>query len=299
MGDVNLVLARFPSSFATLIFFGFVACIVYVLGANRVCPMDYETIGLSSDHGKNVGQRNLSDNESREYDKYLAGDLPYILKYLDAKAEQNKHDYELAGQQRKSPQWVTKFFCDAKIGDISIAFFTWCLVIVGGLQASRLRETIATMEQTERPFMIFAENFAISGLTSPPNETGKVKLALTYSFRNYGRSPALLRRYSIVIRIDRELPPVPDYEAYQQTRYTVAVNGNFGSLKAAEIFFDADDIVRLFNNDAEFWIFGDVEYTGTARLIHHHRFALVMIFEGGDQSVRFVPHGPDSYWENT
>jgi hypothetical protein len=279
---------------------GFVACVAYVFGANRFCPIDSEHLSMgASNHGEDTKQGGLGNNDSREYDKYLAGDIPFILKYLSAKAEQKKRDSELADQQRSSPQWVAKFFCDAKIGDVSIAFFTWCLVVVGGLQASRLRETIATMEQTERPFMIFAANFAISGLTSQPDQNGRVKLALTYSFQNYGRSPARLRRFTITTRIDPELPPIPAYTGYQQTRYTVAVNGNFGSLTPAELIFNADDIVRFFQTDAEVWVFGDVEYTGTGRVKHNHRFALVMIFEGGDQSVRFAPHGPDAYWEDT
>jgi hypothetical protein len=263
LAGAKVVFGRFPSLFAVLIFTGFISCVVYIFGANQLCSMTDAALSIGHSYqGKYADQRSLSNDDGRQADKHLAGDLPFILKYLHAKYEQEERKSELAHQQQKRPQWAGKFFCDTKIGDISIAFFTWCLVVVGGLQASRLRQTIATME-------------------------------------NYGRSPAFLRRYTIIMKIDGDLPTHPEYSGYIQTRHTVAVDGSFQSLVPAEVFFDAGDVVRLFNSEAKFWIYGHIEYTGTARLNHNHRFALIMVFDGGDKSVRFVPEGPDAYWENT
>jgi hypothetical protein len=149
-------LAQRVSLFAVLIFLGLIGCAIYVVAANRYCPMEGDALA-TADLRSNKEQTGFNDDEAGRKYKYLAGDLPFVLQFIEARDQQDKRDAELRNQNKKGPYWITKFFCDAKIGDIAIAFFTWCLVIVGGLQAQRLRQTISTMEQTERPHMIMAE----------------------------------------------------------------------------------------------------------------------------------------------
>lgn len=243
-------------------------------------------------------QAGFNDNEAGQKYKYLAADLPFILRFIEAKAQQDERDTELQNQSKKGPSWTTKFLCDAKIGDVAIAFFTWCLVIVGALQARRLRQTIATMEQTERPFMVFSD-FKISNFTSAPDPAGMVKLLLTYGYINHGRSPAFFRRLNQTINTGEFLPKTPTYGDYESNRFVISVGGGFASTKPVEIFLDGDVIKKLFLGEYNLWIYGHFEYTGISLFPHSHRFVLRMIFDGGDESVRFYPDGPDAYWENS
>jgi hypothetical protein len=285
--------------FAVLIFAGLIGCAIYVLAANRYCPMEEEISAASvADLHIHKEQRGLDNGEAVQKYKYLAADLPFILQFIEAKAQQDKRDAELPHQSKKSPSWISKFFCDAKVGDVAIAFFTWCLVIVGALQARRLRQTIATMEQTERPFMVFS-NFKISNLTSPPNSDGKVRLLLNYGYINHGRSPAFFRRLNQTIATGDELPKNPTYEVYESNRFVISVGGGYVSTTPVEFFLDGEDVKKLFLGEYNLWVYGHFEYTGISPTPHNHRFALRMIFDGGDESVRFYPDGRDSYWENS
>ena len=285
--------------FAVLIFLGLVGCAVYVLAANRYCPMEGDTSAAGTanlhNHKEHTG---FNNDDARQQYKYLAADLPFILQFIEAKAQQDERDTELQNQSKKGLSWATKFVCDAKIGDVAIAFFTWCLVIVGALQARRLRQTIATMEQTERPFMVFS-NFKISNFTSAPDAAGMVKLLLTYGYINHGRSPAFVRRLNQTINAGESLPKTPTYGGYESNRFVISVGGGFASTNPVEIFLDGEVIKKLFLGEYNLWIYGHFEYTGISPFPHSHRFVLRMIFDGGDESVRFYPDGPDSYWENS
>jgi hypothetical protein len=94
--------------FALLIGTGVIGCAIFLLTANRFC------IESSTQPLVTIAQRQNSGSET--------------------------HD-----QRPNRNQWISKFFCDVKIGDLAVAFFIYCLVIVAGLQARRLRETVEGM----------------------------------------------------------------------------------------------------------------------------------------------------------
>jgi hypothetical protein len=298
---LKLMSARLPV-FAALIGIGLIACVIFVIGANRFCPAEtaQSTLRVNTGHyldhnkGNHAGDGNASSNQDHHDAVKTAAAIDSSFTTSDKTDSKNE-----AGDHRTDAyKWISKFFCEAKIGDIAIAFFTYCLVIVGGLQARRLRQTITTMEQTERPYMLLSD-LTIRGIHTPPDEAGIVKVLLEYKTTNYGRSPAFLRRTFLAAAVAKELSEPPRYDDTNAIRFIVAVNGWYGSIAPSEVGIDGNRIRELLAGNSEFFVWGMLEYSGIAPSPHKTRFAYRMIFDDNGNSKQFYPDGPDSYWENT
>jgi hypothetical protein len=83
---------------------------------------------------------------------------------------------------RPSPPWL----CDAHFTDIAIAFFTYCLVIVGWAQMRSNEETVRNLERAQ-----LMGGVAPNLINVAPD--GKVTLQATVS--NWGRSVAILKEF--------------------------------------------------------------------------------------------------------
>jgi hypothetical protein len=89
-----------------------------------------------------------------------------------------KHQPQIQDQSKVS--WFEKFLCDAKITDVAIAFFTYCLVVVGWFQLSGGEKILRDVERAH----VFAR---ISVTASGYAPTVRIRAD------NSGRGPATLR----------------------------------------------------------------------------------------------------------
>jgi hypothetical protein len=92
--------------------------------------------------------------------------------------------------------WWKKFFCDAKITDVALTFFTYCLIIVGAFQARYLYHTvIATrmaaehIPRVERAYIFLQVGQLRTVEDSPGNIIGEVMVGVT----NEGKTPATIQ----------------------------------------------------------------------------------------------------------
>jgi hypothetical protein len=208
-------------------------------------------------------------------------------------ADDNKLEGRYYTEKTEQEDWSHKFFCDVKIGEVLLAIFTFFLV----LYTARLYVATVRLADADRPHMLISEMSA-SGITSPPGPDGNVTILFKHKFINYGRSPAFLQNLCIQYTA-KELKGPPTYEKQTPTRFIIAVNSWYGSIKPSELKIDGADIREILAGNTELYIYGRIEYTGLGKPPHVHRFAYYLVFEGGDASDRFYPAGPDSYWENT
>jgi hypothetical protein len=132
--------------------------------------------------------------------------------------------------------WWQKFFCEAKVTDVALAFFTYCLIVVGGFQARYLYNTVAATKEaadaaalnaqavinSERAHIfidIDVENITreiphANLVTKPEFEDHMITaLRLSYTLKNYGKTPAIIRDIKHSTFVARNLLGVHEYES--------------------------------------------------------------------------------------
>lgn len=187
---------------------------------------------------------------------------------------------------------------NAAIGAIATVFIAAFTTVLAIYTARLFRATKALVE-VDRPHM-WPESVVIGGIQNQPNADGLVPLNLTYRFRNFGKSPAMLQSMCLMTGAFSTPGPVPDYGAPMQAlRYVVPVNGTYGSRVPFEFTQPAEDILRVFIGDDEFHFWGWLKYRGAGGPEHMTKFAFRMIFDDQNASVHFAPAGGDAYWEYT
>jgi hypothetical protein len=121
---------------------------------------------------------------------------------------------------------------------------------------------------------------------------------LRYRFDNHGRSPAWIKAISISAGVAQELTGDPDYGETTPRRFVIAPKGWYGTVEDAVMEIPSDFVVDIFLNGAKVFVFGKLVYEDVFREEHATRFAYSLILEG-DETGRFIPDGPDSYWGYT
>jgi hypothetical protein len=258
-------------------------------------------------------QPSPSDRESRSpqqtqstapqqpaYDQRGTEQVPLIVRIIPTQKTKEESDQEAKDREDKSAndRELIRYSRYLDILTAIIIAVGALQLVVFGYQAWALRQTVKTMELTERPHMLVsALNF--SGIKTPPDQAGMVKLSIEYKIHNYGRSPAFLKKSSLHFAVAEKLSEPPAYPDTKAVRFIVAVNGWYGSVGPNEAFVDGFSIRNIFTGDGEFFVWGMLEYSGTIPLVHKSRFAYRMIFDDNGNSTQFYPDGPDSYWENT
>jgi hypothetical protein len=104
---------------------------------------------------------------------------------------------------QSSLRWWGKFICEIKATDVVIAFFTYCLVVVGIFQAYRSSHTLMSLERA----------YVFPAWTDVRvSESGKVRIH--FRVRNVGRSPAVLKGFWIkFVQDGHSLPRRPNYRS--------------------------------------------------------------------------------------
>lgn len=175
----------------------------------------------------------------------------------------------------------------AAIATVIIAWYTF-----------ELKSVTAKLGEADRPHMVVSQ-LTIIGLANPPNPNGNVILNFTYEIKNYGRTPAFLRFFNMVLRIDTELPATPFYTLPVETRHVVAVNDVYKTLIPNVLMINANDICKIMLGDKNIFVVGSLEYEGIGGVPHRMRFAYRMVTDGSGLTAGFSAAGSDPYWEYT
>jgi hypothetical protein len=199
--------------------------------------------------------------------------------------------------------WPSVFGLRIKITDSLLVAFTFGLTVFTGLlwkSTAGLFNVTKIVADGDRPHMIPSEMAASGFLNSA--EDGIVKVGIIYKFTNYGRSPAFMKRYCIMVLVSgTELGPSPDYGPPTQNDLIVVVNAVWGSADAFPMAarLEQATVKKILEGTSKLLIVGYIEYSDTASQNHKMRFAYHLIFGEGDRSVQFLPFGPASYREYT
>jgi hypothetical protein len=178
----------------------------------------------------------------------------------------------------------------------------WLLVLFTLILAAytaRLYYATAALVRTERPHLI-PTNLVLDHLRHAADTSGNIEVLFTWRFENHGRSPAFVRRYFFghaTVDEWNELPPRPPYGATSSTRFIIAPNGWYGSVKPNPISIPQQAIAAVLDGSKHSVIFGFIEYDSILGEHHKIRFAFSFEIGPGEKSERYFPVGPDSYWE--
>jgi hypothetical protein len=199
--------------------------------------------------------------------------------------------------------WPPLFGHRIKITDSLLVAFTFGLTVFTWLlwkSTAGLFAVTKIVADADRPHMIPSE-IAIVGIRKPA-ENGFVSVGIDYKFINYGRSPAFMKKFCLMVRVGSlELEPTPEYQESTDTNLIIVVNGWWGTtaVHPSSISVAEADVTEILAETARMLIIGYIEYGDTASQIHKMRFCYHLLFGAGDRSVQFRPFGPDSYREYT
>lgn len=169
--------------------------------------------------------------------------------------KENKHWYYR--------EWWKKFFCELKIGDFAIGFFTFCLVIVGGFQAYWMWRTLATADKAliagERAF-VFPKAFLFS---FRPDKDGKKRYRFQVAWENSGDTPTKKMRTHVEVQLrDAEIPDNFDFR-YETTKIARGIIGPKSSITSGEFPSEGitpEDMDAVMQGTKFLYIWGWVKY---------------------------------------
>lgn len=183
------------------------------------------------------------------------------------------------------------------IGAIQAGIF-FLQLIVFGRQARRLRETVESQERSERA-ILFATK--IEPAIFPTAAHDKIYPGgqdapwprIHYSFVNFGRSAAVIKRVRMHLILKETLPSEPDYQdAVSQEGENVLANGDI--THPNRIVFGrhltADELIEVRNGLKKFFMFGHVRYTDIYGSLHCYAFCFQFLPE---RNSVFVTGGPN------
>jgi hypothetical protein len=183
---------------------------------------------LSGDHSE---QQQLNDLDPQQEPHHAHRKIRYII--TSTAYDNNDPDQSVL-------LWWRNFICQIRITDIIVAFFTYCLVIVGIFQALL---TTHTLMRLERAYILAAwTDIELS-------DNGKI--TIKFRFRNVGRSSGVVKEFVVKFVQSGPLPKRPDYSGAHRIEFDWGVEAN--SLKPDVVIEDSPYV-------GEQYMFGYVRY---------------------------------------
>lgn len=213
-------------------------------------------------------------------------------------------------------------FCGLKLTDGLLAYFTYCLVVVGAFQGWFLLDAGKAAKATadaasrqaraavasELPILAFAGQklIAYDSLGRPVPELDPLPYGTLPShmmralvcIKSAGRSNAYLLRYSIRWKVALELPEEPFYGHMAVTNQVIEPN------EMTWLVYDRDPIVlsdaeraAINSNQTHLWIYGFLAYGDFMEDMHTIGFSYrwEIVPATGDQPRGLIPDGPPRY----
>lgn len=121
--------------FLAFIFSGLILCILLINNAGLICKPEQQRIEYQ---GQGEGKQSNTSNKNGE----SSGNIILSFKLTQSESQQEKAQQTADKKGWFQEGWWNKFFCELKISDVAIVFFTYCLVVVGAFQAWYLLRTM-------------------------------------------------------------------------------------------------------------------------------------------------------------
>jgi hypothetical protein len=230
--------------------------------------------------------------EPEQQEKRSADPLPNPLvppDILQAIKEKIRGENPAASTGDKPRNWGHTFLCDVKVTDALVALFTLCLVAIGAWQGYALYQTVAAtntsalaLTQAERAHVfvrIVNQNFGeilstLNQLASSRTDRITAPAEVEFCFKNYGKTPAIVKEIAHDIILRREFPDEIDYIPVDlvPTERIIPTDNETEKWKCLRTDFqvgDARDVIRAYRS---FWFYGRVLYDDVFGIEHEHRF---------------------------
>ncbi len=243
-------------------------------------------VGYSQDKPQPAGNAERAQGEATEQ-QYGTEQSPFFVKVVppaktDAETTQEARDRE---EKEYADSWLIRWTG-------AVAIFTLVLGGIGSWQGIQLKRSVDVLTQAERAQMFimirshqlgFIENAART--TDPKMQDGTISPLPTvwYRFKNYGKTPAIIREISAQLTYFERLPDDPVYVASDQVLHEQMIaSGDTTALPGLEkpqvhscpmtqqiTVTQAKSIVRA---QAYIWFYGRIIYDDTFGIEHEHRF---------------------------
>jgi hypothetical protein len=204
------------------VFAGLIVCGLYIVGADRLCPVEERkplSIGDLQVYQWPQNENQTSSQTDNQRTGQKSGSVLSIFASLQAKAEQPPTKAQSDNQKHQPRKWVT-IVCDVKVGDIAIAFLTYCLVLVTGWLVRATSLLAEHIPVVERAYVFGGANPPLIA-EKPEKQYDASRLAVMIN--NYGKTPAVIGWVAIATCDESDLskPPNPDWSNGQWAGYVL------------------------------------------------------------------------------
>ena len=197
--------------------------------------------------------------------------LPMFVKISECEAlRQERQSTNNADQQKQTKHFYADYLArsglceEAKLTDIALVFFTFCLVIVGWFT---IRSTERATRNAERPYI-----FANPRLSSNRSPAGHYIVEIL--LQNYGRTPGALKAI-----YGEDSPTVPSGKAIYKKGNTRTVSGMLQPTSSGTAIKAPASFECATAND--FFLFGYVDYDDLSGVAHTSRYCAKIFVNGG------------------
>ena len=179
--------------------------------------------------------------------------------------------------------------------------FTGLLVVVGGVQASVLCQTIKATRALERPWVIVTPKF--DGWAFAPARF-PLPLTLQWSATNYGRSPAWLIRGAVdfQVMVRDGMPKAPTYPPWEPCNEFPLPNAETPHSDISGVPVSQVEHQKILAGSACLVFYGRIEYRDVLGQSHQTRFCFVWQVEStglGQSLLVYRPGGPQGWTSYT
>jgi hypothetical protein len=210
--------------------------------------MNHKQNGAPIDHGEHP--------ESDQYGTtYIAGSVSDVFAELVQKQQAESDEEHARAPENDDTGLLPNLLCDARFTDITLVYFTYCLVIVGWF----------TMRTGERTSKDLERAVIIGAIKASPARDENGNMVLFPQFINYGRSFALLKEIRIGVSDDEPLSGTPDYSQLTSHRYDLVIYPNAPN-------FRDERVTVIHPAQKPFYCFGYFKYMDIFRSEHTSRF---------------------------
>ncbi len=211
--------------------------------------MSHKQNGGPIDHGEHP--------ESYQYGTtYIASSISDGFAVLVQKQQAESDEEYARAPENDIAAPLRNLLCEARVTDIALVYFTYCLVIVGWF-------TMRSGERTSRDL----ERAIIGGgpYIANPSRDAEGNMILTPQFANYGRSFALLKEIIIGVSDDEPSSSTPNYSGLAIHRYDLVIHPDAKNVR--------DDHISVTHSiEKPFYCFGYFKYHDVFRREHTSRF---------------------------
>ena len=139
-----------------------------------------------------------------------------------------------------------------------LALFTW-----------RLYRATAGLVDADRP-QLLPENLKMPGIRNVDDAV--VKFSLDYRIKNFGRSPAVLKRLTLQIHVGFELPRRPNFKNFAEIHLIVPPTLGLGPARETIVTLPIELRRSILEQQIRLFVYGRVEYSGISGRPHTTNF---------------------------